>query len=90
MFDSYRVNTLKYDSARCTGCGMCWSVCPHGVFEKYQHKARLARYEACMECGACRMNCPAGAIEVNAGVGCAAAMFRSALRGGKDQSEECC
>ena len=90
MFNSYLVNTLKYNPARCIGCGMCWSVCPQGVFKNLQEKAHLARYQACMECGACRMNCPSDAIEVNAGVGCAAAMFRSALKGGNDQSEECC
>ena len=28
-----------------------------------------------MECGACALNCPQEAIEVNAGVGCAAAII---------------
>jgi ferredoxin len=30
-----------------------------------------------MECGACRRNCPFGAIEVDEGVGCAAAILMS-------------
>ena len=90
MFNSYMVNTLNYDEGRCIGCGMCWTVCPHGVLDNYLGKARVVRYEACMECGACRKNCPTDAIEVNAGVGCAAAMIRNALRGGGSQAEECC
>ena len=36
MFDAYAVNTLRLDETRCTGCGMCLNVCPHGVFEARQ------------------------------------------------------
>jgi ferredoxin len=35
----------------------------------------------CMECGACALNCPTEAIEVNAGVGCAAAIIMSWVTG---------
>ena len=90
MFNSYKSNTLEYDPAKCTGCGMCWVVCPHAVFAENRGKAELVRYEACMECGACRMNCPSNAIVVQSGVGCAAAMIKSALRGKNDPSGECC
>jgi ferredoxin len=37
-----------------------------------------------MECGACQLNCPTGAIAVDSGVGCAAAMIASALRGRRE------
>jgi ferredoxin len=34
-----------------------------------------------MECGACAKNCPFGAIEVEEGVGCAAAILLSFFTG---------
>jgi NAD-dependent dihydropyrimidine dehydrogenase PreA subunit len=81
-----RTNTLRYDSALCTGCGMCVSVCPHAVFVLDGAVAVLSDAEACMECGACKLNCPPGAIAVDSGVGCATAMIVSALTG---RSESC-
>jgi NAD-dependent dihydropyrimidine dehydrogenase PreA subunit len=83
---SYETNTLKYDESRCSGCGMCAIVCPHGVFALGGGAARVARGRACMECGACQTNCPTGAIEVESGVGCATALFYAALTG----KEACC
>jgi NAD-dependent dihydropyrimidine dehydrogenase PreA subunit len=87
MFNVYRANTLKYDSGRCNGCGMCVAVCPHGVFARNGRTATLAKAAACMECGACELNCPEGAIAVESGVGCATAMMIAALTGKK---EACC
>ncbi len=81
MFNSYHENTLKYDPEECINCGMCSKVCPHGVFKPGEDAAILANKEACMECGACYLNCPTVAIEVESGVGCAAAMIQSALTG---------
>ena len=83
MENLYLVNTLQYDPELCIGCGMCSAVCPHGVFTQTNHVAELAQPERCMECGACQRNCPAGAIQVESGVGCAAAMIRAALTGGE-------
>ena len=84
MFNAYSVNTLELDVERCTGCGICLNVCPHGVFERQDRRVRLAIPAACMECGACQMNCPTGAIQVESGVGCAASMIRAALAGRKE------
>ena len=75
------VVTLRLDETRCTGCGMCETVCPHAVFRIEQHQARIADRDACMECGACARNCPAEAISVEAGVGCAVAIIKGALTG---------
>jgi Fe-S-cluster-containing hydrogenase component 2 len=84
VFNSYQTNTLRYDPARCNGCGMCAVVCPHGVFVVNNRHASLVRAEACMECGACQVNCPTGAVTVDSGVGCAAAMIQAALTGRKE------
>ncbi|MDZ4230276.1 MAG: mercury methylation ferredoxin HgcB [Dehalococcoidales bacterium] len=86
MISSYAINTLSYNAALCTGCAMCWTVCPQQVFEPENGKARIVNYEACMECGACQLNCPTNAITVDSGVGCAAAMIRAALTGKKEAS----
>ena len=89
MNDAYATNTLTYDAARCSGCGMCSTVCPHGVFVQPGDVAELVHYERCMECGACSLNCPTGAIAVESGVGCASALMLAALRGKSDE-EACC
>jgi NAD-dependent dihydropyrimidine dehydrogenase PreA subunit len=75
------VTTLALDDARCGGCGMCVTVCPHAVFALDDGKARIVDRDACMECGACARNCPTGALSVQPGVGCAEAVLRGKLRG---------
>jgi ferredoxin len=75
------VVTLELDGDRCTGCGMCATVCPHRVFEVRGGKAAITDRDRCMECGACKLNCPAGAIDVHEGVGCAAAIIAGMLTG---------
>jgi NAD-dependent dihydropyrimidine dehydrogenase PreA subunit len=75
------VVTLRFDPAKCTGCGRCWEVCPHGVFVPEGKRARLADRDLCMECGACMRNCRFDAIHVKSGVGCASAILVGALRG---------
>ena len=71
---------------------MCSKVCPHRVFIPGKDAAILANKEACMECGACFLNCPTVAIEVESGVGCAAAMIQAALTGGPETcgGDGCC
>ncbi len=87
------LNTLRFDPALCTGCGICVDVCPHGVFSRtngvsarsngasarIDRSVYVVRADDCMECGACQMNCAWGAVQVESGVGCAAAMIRAAL-----------
>lgn len=90
------VTTLKLYQEKCTGCGMCTAVCPHGVFDMEGKKARIGDRDACMECGACARNCPVAAIDVEAGVGCAAAFIVGALKGTEPTcdcgggSDSCC
>ncbi len=83
------LNTLAFDEKLCTCCGMCVNVCPHAVFALNNRVVHVVRPDACMECGACQINCPFGAVQVESGVGCAAAMMRAALTGQK-QAECAC
>ena len=75
------VTTLSFTAEKCTGCGKCAEVCPHGVFDVDGKKAQIVAKDVCIECGACALNCPAKAIEVNAGTGCAAAIIWGWLTG---------
>jgi NAD-dependent dihydropyrimidine dehydrogenase PreA subunit len=89
MFNSYEETTLKYYPDRCINCKRCTQVWPHGVFAEGSEHAELINAPACMECGACAGNCPVNAIEVESGVGCAAAMIGAAIRG-KDMDSGGC
>jgi len=89
------VVTLTLDEAKCCGCTMCVSVCPHGVFRVENRKARIVDRDACMECGACARNCPNEALAVASGTGCARAVLIGALRGTEptcdcSHSTDCC
>jgi NAD-dependent dihydropyrimidine dehydrogenase PreA subunit len=76
------VSTLRLDPDLCVGCGACEEVCPHGVFTLQGGKARIADPDGCMECGACATNCPVSAVSVTPGVGCAAYIIQTWIRGG--------
>ena len=75
------VSTLRLDTEKCIGCGMCAMVCPHGVFTVEERKAQVVDLDACIECGACAGNCPVEALQVKAGVGCASAIINGWLTG---------
>lgn len=77
------VATLFLAVEKCVGCGLCAEVCPHGVFDATEGKAKIVDKDSCMECGGCALNCPVNAIEVNAGVGCASAIIKGWLTGGE-------
>jgi len=83
------VTTLKLDTDKCIGCGMCAIVCPQTVFQVETAKARVIDRDGCMECGACATNCPTAAISVTPGVGCASYIIQTWIKG-KDAVIECC
>jgi len=83
------VVTLTLDAEKCTGCGLCVDVCPHGVLAMGDHQAAIVDRDACMECGACVRNCAFQALSVRAGVGCAAAVLNGMIRGGGPPCD-CC
>lgn len=77
------VASLEFFPDLCVGCGICIEVCPHGVFELRNKKAVILDRDQCMECGACVNNCAFRALNVNKGVGCAAAVINSIISGGE-------
>ena len=77
---------LKLDVDKCTGCGMCTKVCPHAVFNIENKKASVVDKNACMECGACALNCQVEALSVDPGVGCAAYIIQSWIKGKENAS----
>jgi len=52
---------------QCSGCGLCTTVCPAGVFEldAGTRRSRVVNLDACQACGACIENCPKEAIASN-------------------------
>lgn len=87
------VATLELDEKACVGCGVCEIVCPHGVFLLDNSKARINDLDGCMECGACTKNCSANAIRVSPGVGCAAYIIQTWVKGkaaASGDGETCC
>jgi len=87
------VSTLTMDTDTCVGCGMCEIVCPHGVLKVENRKAQIIDPDGCIECGACTTNCPSGALNVTPGVGCAAYIIQTWIKGKEAAScgpADCC
>lgn len=58
---------LSLDEANCTACGICYDVCPRGVYdiERGWHKRVIMKYPGrCERCEACILQCPRGAIYI--------------------------
>lgn len=54
---------LLYMRDRCTACGACARVCPHGCHTVENGTHTLDR-ASCVTCGKCADACPAGALEI--------------------------
>jgi len=54
--------TIQIDLEKCTGCSLCVPVCPFGVMELVNDKARVK--EGCNLCGACVDACTFDAIKI--------------------------
>ena len=83
------VSTLQLDPDLCSGCKTCLDVCPHDVLGFEAKRATIIDRDGCMECGACALNCEEKAIVVNPGVGCAAYILSSWIKGKENATCDC-
>ena len=51
------------DAEKCTGCKLCWMVCPDGSIDMIENKS-VINYDYCKGCGICAEECPVEAIEM--------------------------
>jgi ubiquinone/menaquinone biosynthesis C-methylase UbiE/NAD-dependent dihydropyrimidine dehydrogenase PreA subunit len=67
LYSSHSKTTgvLHYDTALCSQCQTCRSVCPKGVFDLVEggKGVKPVRTDACFTCGACIHQCPEGALK---------------------------
>ncbi|RLI91981.1 MAG: pyruvate synthase [Candidatus Altiarchaeales archaeon] len=59
---AWRSKRPVVDFERCTGCGVCWSLCPEGCIEKRSDGKFEADLDYCKGCGICANECPRKAI----------------------------
>ena len=57
----------ELDEERCTGCGVCFAICPQDVFrmDEKTGKAVIKYPEDCVACWICESFCPVECIEVS-------------------------
>lgn len=66
-----RITTGKIvlDQSKCTACGICYDVCPRGVFEMEKRERKIVTIEhprLCEACEACVLQCPKDALAFKA------------------------
>lgn len=62
MYKGPTIPEIEVDAELCTGCRLCFQVCPKGVFSIESMKAIVVKREECINCTACYTRCPTGAI----------------------------
>jgi nitroreductase/NAD-dependent dihydropyrimidine dehydrogenase PreA subunit len=59
-----RTVTTAIDPERCSGCGLCLPVCPHGTITLHEGMAAVTG-DSCLACGHCVAACPTQAVHVD-------------------------
>ena len=58
-----------FDMDKCTGCGLCHSICPADAIymqaAEFTNTPYLKYPDECWHCGSCRQDCPDEAIEIH-------------------------
>ena len=62
MYKGAAIPEIRVDTELCTGCRLCFQVCPKGVFSIESGKAKVVKREECIKCTACYTRCPTEAI----------------------------
>lgn len=51
-------------AARCSGCGVCWTVCPYQAISRAEDGKATVNEALCKGCGVCVSSCRSGAIDL--------------------------
>jgi NAD-dependent dihydropyrimidine dehydrogenase PreA subunit len=62
IYKGVKPPNIKINEEFCTGCELCFQVCPGGVFIIENNKAKVLDTKKCINCSACYKQCPAKAI----------------------------
>ena len=54
----------QVDKEKCTGCSLCFDVCPVEAIEILSNEAKIDE-DKCVDCGACVDECPNEAISLS-------------------------
>ena len=60
----WRTQRPVVDASRCTGCWMCYMLCPDGTIFKTQEGTAAVDYDFCKGCGICAKACNMGAVSM--------------------------
>ncbi len=54
----------RVQATRCSGCGMCWTVCPYQAIKQGEDGIAVVNEALCKGCGVCVSSCRSGAMDL--------------------------
>jgi heterodisulfide reductase subunit A len=54
----------RIQPSKCTGCGVCWMVCPYQAISKGEDGRAVVNEALCKGCGVCVSSCRSGALDL--------------------------